>query len=73
MNNFESAGVPTTPTKTIEQKGSGLEGMCEKCQGGGRVGFLKTRVCPKCHGKGFVNSETSETKEAYSWDTGLRH
>lgn len=75
MNNFESVGTPTPSAKNVEQKVSGLEGMCEKCGGKGktRVGVFDMKLCGNCHGKGFVRTEPPTVDNSYSWDTGVRH
>lgn len=76
MFNFESPRQPEVNVEKEMQNGHGLEGMCERCEGEGRVrpGFLKAKkVCGDCHGKGFIKPETSETIVPYSWDTGLKH
>lgn len=69
--NFESPNnVP------IEQKKTGMEGLCTECSGEGRIraGFLKgKRVCGGCHGKGFIKDDPAKGGESYDWDTGKIH
>lgn len=74
--NFESFHTPAQPSTNIEDKKSGMEGVCTECSGEGRIraGFLKgKRVCAGCHGKGFIKKDKTEATESYDWNTGKLH
>jgi len=75
MNNFESMGASAPSTKSAEQQNSGLEGICNKCEGQGktRVGFFSTKQCGDCHGKGFVKPKPPTINNSYSWEKGVLH
>lgn len=79
MNFFESFSAPDKSVGKPEQEAHeahGLEGMCTKCEGQGRVrpGFLKEKkICGECQGKGFTKKEASMSKGKYDWDTGTLH
>lgn len=79
MNFFESFSAPDRSVGKSEKEtleANGLDGMCIKCEGQGRVrpGFLKEKkICGECHGKGFIKKETFASKGHYGWDTGGLH